>query len=149
MRRNTFLNRSRFLDNCVSMTDYSIMNKLDFSIAIAKAILPAEPSDDDVLACMIVLHTFCIKVADDVFIDDAGVGRILSPLTRHHCAETVAAALGESSGPRGHSEYWYAQYDLRTPFEVAADIHGSWKEKAEQSVESMRETGLISELLED
>jgi hypothetical protein len=133
----------------MSMNDYLIMDKSEFVIELVKAILSSESSDDDVLACMAVLHIYCIKVADTVSIDDAGLVRILSPLTRKHCAETVAAALGKNSGPRSHPEYWYVQYDLKTPFEVAADIQGGWKGMIEKSKESITNTGLVSELIED
>ena len=131
------------------MSDESIMTKSEFVRQLVKSVLPPKPSDDDVLACMIVLHTFCMKVAVDVSLVDAESERLLSPLTRRHCAETVAEAMLENSGPRSHSDYWYALYDQRTPYEVAADIEGDWKVNIKHLIESMKATGLVSELVED
>jgi hypothetical protein len=125
------------------------MTKEEFFLKLVREILSVESPDDEVLACMILLHTHCIEVARSITIDDAGSDGVLSPLTRRHCAAVVATALAGTLFPCADESYWYSQYDQTTPYEVATDVKGEWIGKVNRLMISMKATGLVSEFKED
>jgi hypothetical protein len=125
------------------------MTKEEYFLKLVGEILSVESSDDEVLACMVLLHTHSIEVPCSITIDDAGSDRLLSPLTRRHCAAVVAIALAGSPFPKTNERYWYTQYDKMTPYEVVADIRGEWMAKVNHLIQSMKATGLVSECTEE
>ena len=126
-----------------------MMTKEEYFLKLVGEILSVESSDDEVLACMLLLHTYGIRIPCSITIDDAGSDRVLSPLTRRHCTAVVAIALTGSPSPRADERYWYSQYDKETPYEVVADIKDEWMAKVNRLIESMKATGLVSEFVED
>ena len=120
------------------------MNKEEFFIDAAKAALSSTSTDDEALACMIVMHTYAFHISPSVSLDDAGETTELSPLTRRHAAEIVAKAMEESSGSRCEPTYWYNTYDEQTPFEVASDIPSEWRCKVDGVMALIMQGGLVS-----
>lgn len=123
------------------------MKKKDFLIKLIQTCLQDGCEDEKVLACMIVLHTHCLKVQDQFVLDDGTASGVLSPLTRRHASEIVAQALS-SLGECDDPEYWYMKYDSTTPFEVDADITDVWKQHTDD-IQAKMKHAFVSDLWPD
>ena len=104
----------------------------DFHAALAKDVLGSQPSDDDALTLMILLHTHHIWLPRPVFSDRPGVADVAA-ITRWHAAELVASAWPDrSSSLRADADYWHEEFSARTPYEVVEDIPAPWIERVEK-----------------
>jgi hypothetical protein len=124
-----------------------MMKKNDFLVQLVRACLHDNCEEEAVLACMIVLHTNCLKVQNHVVLDDADNTGVLSPLTRRHVSEIVAEALMGLTHS-DNSEYWYTKYDATTPFEVAGDVPNSWKSHTD-AIEAKMKSAFLSDIWPD
>jgi len=122
------------------------MTKDEFYRAVVGEVLRTGATDEEMLACMIVLHACSLTLADDLALSDAGAERILCALTRRHSAEIISSVLPARFEAKGSAEFWCSRYEEQTPFEVVEDIAGPWKEKFEQAVEAIKRTGLVREV---
>ena len=101
------------------------MTKHDTYVEVAaQAIAQLPDGEESVLACMLVLHTHDLLLADGFRPSDlaisAGVAK-LHAVTRRHAAEIVAAALGQAAD-QGAMDYWYAKYSTESPYEVIDSV---------------------------
>jgi len=104
----------------------------DVHLELAKDLLGPHPSDEDALAVMIVFHTYKIHLKGAILEDRKGVAE-LAAITQRHAAEAIARAWPDrSDGQRVFYNYWYFQYNARTPYEVIEDIPPAWMVRVEQ-----------------
>lgn len=113
------------------------MTKQDFFIELTKAALSAESTEDDILAVMIVFHTYRFCAKPYVVFDPGPKDGVLSAITRRDAAEVVSEVM-ESVGCKIDPVDWAFAYNDRTPFEVVADIPDSWQELTQSAIEKMK-----------
>ena len=106
------------------------MNSQDLFISVVKHVINELGSDEnDILACMIMLHTQDIFVTLECEMNDVvwpvGEPHKLCAITHCHASEVVAAALGHES-EQGIIDLWYSTYCTRTPFELLEDVPEPW-----------------------
>ncbi len=124
------------------------MKKNEFLAQLVRYCLETSSEETQVLACMIVLHTHCLKVRHDIVLEDGDGSGIISPLTRRHVSEIVVKALS-GLGRKGYDdEHWYYKYDNITPFEVDEDITDYWRVYVESRKSQMKRE-FVSELWPD
>jgi hypothetical protein len=85
----------------------------DFHQALARDMLGSQPSDDDALTLMILLHTHHVWLPRPLFSDRPGVVD-LAAITRWHAAELVASAWPDRSNSlRADADYWHQEFSAR------------------------------------
>ncbi len=115
-------------------------------VDLARTALGQQPSDDDALALMLLLHTHRLRFKGAQLDDRPGVSE-LDALTQRDSASIVAAAWpNREEPPRTRTNYawWYRQFNLRTPYELVEEIPEPWG----QRVEDLRQRYLASKLIE-
>ncbi len=115
-------------------------------VHLARKALGQQPSDDDALALMLLLHTHRLRFKGAHLDDRPGVSE-LGALTQRDSASIVAAAWPNREEPprtRTHHAWWYWEFNRRTAYEVVEDIPEPWR----QRVEDLRQRYLASELIE-
>jgi hypothetical protein len=118
----------------------------EFHTALARDMLGPQPSDDDALTLMILLHTHHIWLPRAPFSDRPGVAD-LSAITRWHAAEAVAAAWPDRSNSlRADADYWHEEFGARTPYEVIEDIPVPWIERVEKLKKNILRHPLVQRL---
>ena len=113
-----------------------------YLFSVVKYALNSRGSEQDVLSCMIFLHTHHTRCREEVVLDDNCGSRDTSPLTRHHCSAIVAKAVANPSLP-SNPGYWYSRYDMLTPYEVYDDVDAQWKERVTFIIGVMKESLLL------
>lgn len=102
--------------------------------------------EDNVLACMIVLHTQDILVRDECEFEDVvwpvGTTHRLHAITRRHASEIVAASTGHES-EQDAIDKWYALYCTHTPFEVIDSAPQPMKDRVYDVIECVRNLPLV------
>ena len=124
------------------------MRKDEFFELAARQVLAGTSAVDDALSCMIILHTMCLHVRQEIQLEDSGSESFLSPLTRRHAAEIIAAAMNGKGSRFGDAPFWYYEYDCRTPFETIDDVTDHWKAKVNESIGAFRVTDVVDDLHE-
>lgn len=96
---------------------------------IVREAIGPEPTEDDGLAMMLVLHTHRLLLAAAQVSDRPGMQEI-EALTQRAAAEVIASAWPDRSNKTWtkHAE-WYWAFNTRTPYEVVEDIRAPWVER--------------------
>jgi len=98
----------------------------DVHNVLASAALGSEPTDEDALALMILLHTHRISLHDLALRDRPGVTE-LEPIAQRHAAEVIATVWPDRTDRRKTDPlHWYMLFNTRTPYEVVEDIPADW-----------------------
>lgn len=125
------------------------MKKVDFFKLVASRMISLESSDEDALFVMIVLHNFCVHVAPDIKLDDAGKERVLMPLTRQHASEILASCFPRADRDRSNDSYWYKKYVETVPDNSVATFPEVLRRGTEATLVRLRDEGLITDCHED
>lgn len=123
------------------------MTKDEFFVELATVAIQDGASIQEGLGCMIVLHTCHLRPDANVTLEDAGKENMLAPLTRRHAAETVAKSM-KALGRQPDPEYWYREYDIRCPFEVAEDVTIEWRSVTDKVIRRMEASILTDAVAE-
>jgi hypothetical protein len=129
------------------------MTTQDVFVAIAKAALGQDaPTEEVVLASMIVLHTCDFVLNDDCILDDvvwpaAKQGKILESVTQRHAAEVIASATGHESDQAVINK-WYATYVSRTPYELLEIVPEPLMSRVRQCISRVLKHPLIADVVE-
>jgi hypothetical protein len=102
------------------------MKKQDILESIALSVLSREDLEEELLMFMVLLHTHDIQLKRGILLEDAhqadpSLPIVLRAVTHRHAA-SIVASLWPRNDKRGAYEYWYAQYNTATPYEVVSDI---------------------------
>ena len=102
------------------------MSTDEFHRAIARAALPEDATEEDVLLYMALIHLHGLRLKQGVSFDDVAQGEreravTLAALTQRHAA-SVVASLWPIQDSKGQYEYWYSRYNRLTPYEVVSDV---------------------------
>lgn len=103
---------------------------------VREAIGP-EPTEDDGLALMIVLHTHRLLLAGATVSDRPDMQEI-EALTQRAAAEVIASAWPDRSNKTWtkHAE-WYWAFNTRTPYEIVEDVSGPWVERVARARDAL------------
>src|SRR5262245_50814793 len=102
------------------------MDAEEIHVNLAREALQRFTDEDDALALMVLLHTHQIRLKEPILDDRPGI-TLLSAITQRHAAEVVAATWPDRTNTeRTSREYWYYQFNSRTPYEVVDDISSDW-----------------------
>jgi hypothetical protein len=129
------------------------MYSQELYVAIAKAALgQCLPSEDTLLACMIVLHTCDFVLKDDCNLDDvvwsSGIkSKRLHAVTRRHAAEIIAAVTGHESD-QCVIDKWYANYSSNTPYEVLESVPEPLKSMVSQCILHIQQHPLVVDVVD-
>lgn len=112
------------------------------------ALLPA--GDESVLACMVVLHTHDLILADGVQPSDITTpmpGRTrLYAVTHRHAAEIVSAALGQATD-KDSKVRWYVRYCSETPYEFMEYVPQPFLDRVLACKSVMAQSPLVQEII--
>lgn len=93
---------------------------------LASHALGQDPTDEDALALMVLLHTHSVSLREPVVEDRPNVVAFAA-LTQRHVASVLASAWpNRTDGQRTVYGYWYYLFNSRTPFEVVEDVPEEW-----------------------
>ncbi len=114
--------------------------------ALARNGLGAQPTDEDALAVMLLLHTHHVHLGGPVLSDRPGVQEVAA-IAQRHAAEVVAAVWPDRlDKTRTSPQHWYYQFNARTPFEVADDVEPPWDERLARVKQKVLQSGLVQSL---
>jgi hypothetical protein len=106
--------------------------------------------DESVLACMVVLHTHDLVLADGVLPSDLAApmpgGARLYAVTRRHAAEIVSAALDQATD-QGAIDRWYAKYSSETPYELIESVPQPLLDRVLACQSVMAQTPLVQAII--
>ncbi|GIW80063.1 MAG: hypothetical protein KatS3mg105_1870 [Gemmatales bacterium] len=127
------------------------MNSQQFFVALVKHVVDKlGDEEDNILACMIVLHTQDILVNDNCRLVDVswpvGAPHRLHAITGRHAAEVVATALGHES--QQAIDEWYSMYCTQTPYEVLKSVPKPMMEKVENVIRCISEHPLVESVVD-
>lgn len=90
-----------------------------------------EPTDEDALALMILLHTHRVALRDVQLQGRPGVTE-LEAIAQRHAGEVIAAAWPDRADQRRADPlHWYLLFNARTPYEVVEDVPSDWAGRVE------------------
>jgi hypothetical protein len=95
---------------------------------------------------MILLHTHAIQLRPGVL----GEEPVLLPAeTQRGVAATIAALWPNRTDARGSYEYWYWQYNTRTPYEVLEDVPEHLMPRLREFRQALAQDARVSAVLEE
>jgi hypothetical protein len=113
---------------------------------LAQMALGCDPSEDDALALMIVLHTHRIRLREAILQDRPGVTE-LAAITRSGAAEAVATIWpNRSDRLRTDFRYWSHAFNTQTPYELVEDIPQEWMTPVQRVLRCIAENPLVKGL---
>jgi hypothetical protein len=124
------------------------MTKEQFFRTIARCVLHPDSSEEEVLSLMLLLHTHCIHLSPSIKLVDAGGSTSLQPLTRHSCADAVAAAFAADDKRNDHW-YWFMTMNKKVPFCGTFEMPETWKDRLRVMIATLKSTDLVSDVREE
>jgi hypothetical protein len=120
-----------------------------FEVAVhTLTLLPA--GDESVLACMVVLHTHDLVLAEGVLPSDITTpmpGRArLHAVTQRHAAEIVSAALGQATD-KDSRVLWYVRYCSETPYEFIECVPQPFLDRVLACKSVMAQSPLVQDII--
>jgi hypothetical protein len=129
------------------------MEMLEVHRQVLQDSVRSRAADTDILWRMVVLHTHSLVLRPGVTVKNCGPvdpgddGRVtLSPLTRTHLAELVAACWPPGSR-RADPAFWFTAYARQTPYELFDDVPSEHRERAGAALEYIARQDPIDELI--